>query len=160
MHRDREFVIGRYIFIFLVATGVLSCLKEDETTHETRLKAPARTYSVTARIDNKEAGNDSQATGILKGKYDERTKVLSFSISFEGVETRAIRFKKGARGSAGSLVWNIAANENGSYKTPVSGQKVLTALQERELLKGGWFVTIDSELRSPEIRGFITLKIK
>ena len=146
--------------LFLIMAAMSSCIKEEESTHEARLRAPVRSYTITSRIDNKEANTDSKATGILKGSYDESTREFSFSLSFEGIDAEAIRFKKGARGAAGSLVWNIPKGNNASYKVPVTGRKVLTALQERDLLKGGWFITIDSETRSPEIRGIITLKQK
>ncbi|TZF85917.1 CHRD domain-containing protein (plasmid) [Pedobacter sp. BS3] len=137
-----------------------SCLKEELSTRDARLKAPVRSYSVTARIDNKEANNDSEAKGMLKGAYDESTMVFTYTLSFEGVTPRAILFKRGARGSAGTLLWKVPENDGGKYKSPVKGSTVLSALQERDLLKGAWFITIDSESRSPEIRGIITLKQK
>ncbi len=160
MFKKLKSVKAGYAGVLLVASMMFSCIKEDVSTHDARLKAPVRTYSITSRIDNKEANNDSKATGILKGQYDESTKIFTCNLGFEGVAPKAVMIKKGARGTAGTLIWKIPANDGQSYKAPVTGKMVLSALQERDLLKGTWFITIDSELRSPEIRGIITLKQK
>lgn len=143
----------------VLTCGAISCIKADVSTHEARLKAPVRIYNVTSRIDKKEANNDSKATGVLRGRYDERSKVFKYKLDFEGLDPKTVMFREGPRGKTGKLLWVVPANKNKEYKTPLTGEKVLTALEERNLLKGAWFVTIDSELRSPEIRGIITLKL-
>lgn len=144
----------------LLGLLLISCVKENVSIQGARVKVPVRNYTVTARINNKEANNDSEASGLLKGNYDENSKELSFTISFEGVDPLAINVKEGPRGTNGTLLWKVATNSQEAYKSPVNGKRILTALQERNLIKGNWFITIDSQLRKPEIRGIITLKQK
>ncbi len=126
---------------------------------EVTVKPPLKSYKVTARLDNKQSGTSSEAKGIFTGSYNERTKILTYKIEFTGINPKSIEVKKGPRGTSGSLVYELPRKASSLYESGQEGQRLLTALQERDLIKGNWFIIICTE-KYPlqEIRGQITLK--
>lgn len=152
----------KYLFSFLLLiSGLFSgCLKDEETgVIATKIKSPQRTYHVTARLDKKEANTDSKATGLLVGQYSEKTKVFSYTITYDIIEPLSIKLGRGSRGSVGNTVFIFDKNSGSKYVSPLKGQKALTALQERDLIKGLWFLSIETATYKPsEIRGQLTLK--
>lgn len=132
------------------------CKKESESSQ--KIKPPVRSYVVTARVDKKGANTDSEGTAVLKGKYDEGTKLLSYSLEYEKLVPSEISLRTGVKGSKGTLVQEIKLPNGSSTAAPLSGSIVLTPLQERYLLKGYWFVAINTLERSPDISGILTLK--
>jgi hypothetical protein len=146
--------------LLLMITAV-ACEKEGEET--TRLKAPLRSYTITARLDNKQAGTESQATGVLKGSYSEETKLFIYNLEYSGLEAASINISKGAKGAVGVMVVELPRPDTISvqYKSPLDGARYLNALQERDLIKGLWSVTISSaSFPVGEIKGQVTLKQK
>lgn len=145
--------------LFFTLFMASSCAKSEEEL--TRVKAPLRNYTVTARLDNKQAGTDSKATGILKGTYSETTKLFTYKLSYEGLTPTLIKIEKGAKGALGTVIVEIARNDSSYYKSPLIGGKKLNSLQERDLIKGLWFISIESASYKPnEIRGMVTIKQK
>ncbi len=145
----------------LIIVTAVACEKVGEET--TRVKAPLRNYNITARLDNKQAGTDSQATGILKGTYSEESKIFAYTLEYEKVVPASISINKGAKGTIGVNVLQLPKADSVSigYKSPVDGVRYLTALQERDLIKGLWYVTISTpDYPAGEIRGLVTLKLK
>ncbi|WP_316822172.1 hypothetical protein [Pedobacter gandavensis] len=132
------------------------CKKESEGSQ--KIKPPVRSYAVTARIDKKEPNTDSKGTAMLKGAYDEGSKMLSYSLKYENLLPTEISLRTGTKGSKGTLVQVIKIPEGANQAAPLTGTIVLTPLQERYLLKGYWFVAMNTLERSPEISGILTLK--
>jgi hypothetical protein len=56
-----------------------------------------------------------------------------------------------------TLVKELYNNRNGRI-TVIQGDFELTPLQERNLLKGLWFVAVTTSTMSPEISGVLTYK--
>lgn len=149
--------IGSAFFFLMMMFMTIACEKNETT--QVKAKAPLRSYLVTARLDNKQTGADSPATGILKGSYSETTKVFKYMLTYENVTATEICIKKRVKGTSGSLVINLAEVEGVDPSSPISGEKKLTSLEERDLIKGIWFVSIGSSKYSPgEISGSVTLK--
>jgi hypothetical protein len=48
--------LKRFVGIYLLLMLTISCTKDEES--QIKVKAPLRTYIITARIDNKQAGTD------------------------------------------------------------------------------------------------------
>ncbi|MCX2450494.1 hypothetical protein OQX61_04335 [Pedobacter sp. PLR] len=132
------------------------CKKQSESSQ--KIKPPVRSYVVTARIDKKGANTDSEGTAVLKGKYDEGSKLLSYSLEYDAIVPEQISFRNGVKGSKGTLIQEIKLPAETTKPGPLSGVIVLTPLQERNLLKGYWFVVINTLQRSPEVSGVLTLK--
>lgn len=150
----------------LVAIGVLftlflitGCKKKEDTTEEAKVKPPLRSYVVTARIDKKGTNSNSEGTAVLKGNYDEGTKVLSYAVEFKNIDPTLITLRSGPKGSTGSLITEIYKPVTGKAAiTVLKGELALSPLNERNLLKGSFFVAINTVKLSPEISGTLTLK--
>ncbi len=126
---------------------------------EVTIKPPLKGYKMTARLDNKQSGTSSDAKGLFTGSYSEKTKVLNYKIEFWGLSPKAIEVRKGPRGTNGMPVYELPKKSVDKYESGQQGQKILTALQERDLIKGNWFIVICTEnFPAQEIRGQITLK--
>lgn len=144
--------------VLLVMCGLGSCKKSAVTTE--RIKPPIRSYVVTARIDKKGTNTNSEGTAVLKGSYDEGTKILSYRLEYEDIVPQLITLRNGPKGSKGVLVKELYSNTGATVPLPLSGEFRLTSLEERNLLRGLWFVAINTLTLSPEISGVVTLKQK
>jgi len=144
----------------LVMVGTLYCLscKKSTTESEAKVKPPVRTYVVTARIDKKGTNSNSEGTAMLKGAYSEESKLLVYTLEYEGVDPREITLRNGAKGSYGALVKELYVYGKGQQKQPFTGSITLSPLQERQLLRGQWFVAVNTATMFPEISGMLTLK--
>ncbi|MES2828666.1 MAG: CHRD domain-containing protein [Bacteroidota bacterium] len=140
-----------FVLFFLV-----SCEKE-LSTEAAKVKPPVRTYIVTARADKKGTNSTSIGAAVLKGQYDEETKQLSYNIDYSDIEPQLITLRSGAKGTVGTFIKDLYNKHEGSL-TVIKGAFSLTPLQERNLLKGLWFVTVSTSAMSPEISGVLTLK--
>lgn len=148
----------------MLVAAVLFCLagcKKKESSEDTRIKPPIRTYVVTARIDKKGTNSNSEGTATLKGAYDEGTKMLSYSVEYKNILPQLITLRSGSKGSVGTLILELYKKSDEQAAPPaIKGEFVLNSLQERNLLKGLWFVTIGTLTLNPEISGILTLKQK
>lgn len=123
-----------------------------------KIKPPVRSYLVVARIDKKGTNTNSEGLATLKGKYNEGTKLLSYELTYEKLIPEEISLRNGTKGSKGTLTAVLYKNSGVIVPLPLSGTFTLTPLQERNLLKGLWFVAINTLAKSPEISGVLTLK--
>jgi len=154
-------------FLFYVLPGVilsicilLSC-KKQQVEEEAKIEPPIRTYIITARIDKKGTNVVSPGVGVLKGTYDEQLKLLTYTLVYDSITPSLITLRSGAKGTAGELIREIYKNKDTPpAKLPLTGSLTLNPLQERNLLKGLWFVAIGTPAISPEISGSLTLKQK
>lgn len=138
----------------------LGCKKIDGIA-DTKIKPPIRTYVVTARIDKKGTNSNSEGTAVLKGTYDEGTKALSYTLEYKDLVPQLITLRSGAKGSVGTLIQEIYKKSSEKEASlPIKGGFTLSPLQERNLLKGQWFVAIGTLTLNPEISGILTLKQK
>jgi hypothetical protein len=151
----REILRGVFYLIIMVVTA--ACKKED--IGQVKAKAPLRNYVMTARLDNKQAGGDSPATGILKGSYSEKTKVFTYLLNYENVTPTLISINKKVKGVPGMIVLKLSEPEGSVSTSSLFGERTLSSLEERDLIKGAWFMTIGSvKYGAIEISGQITLK--
>lgn len=142
--------------LVILLTCFLSCKKE-ETGDVAKVKPPVRSYVVTARIDKKGTNTNSDGTAVLHGVYSEETKVLSYDLEYKDIVPQLITLRSGAKGTAGTLVKDIFVS---GTREALKGTYVLTPLQERNLLKGLWFVAVNTTGITPDISGVLTLKQK
>ncbi len=142
----------------LILFNLWAC-KKVAATDEAKIKPPVRVYVVTARIDKKGTNSDSDGTAVLKGTYDENTKKITYSIEYSSLVPEMITLRNGAKGSVGTLVKELYKRVNEQQDpAAVTGSFLLNPLQERNLLKGLWFVAINTVKMTPEISGVLTLK--
>jgi len=147
-------------FVRLVLAVVLCFLgacKKELSIESAKIKPPVRIYIVTARADKKGTNSNSAGSAVLRGNYDEETKVLSYSIDYIDIEPHVMTLRYGSKGSVGTFVRELYNIQNGKLSV-VRGGFELTPLQERNFLKGLWFVTVNTATMSPEISGVLTYK--
>jgi hypothetical protein len=150
-------VLGKSLILMVFV--LLSC-KKKPLIEETKINPPIKTYVIIARIDKKGTNTNAEGTGLLKGTYDEGSKQLSFTLTFEKIAPILITIRSGVKGSAGELVKEIYKSKGEVSTLVFKGGLTLTPLQERNLLKGLWFVAMNTVSASPEISGVLTLKQK
>jgi hypothetical protein len=150
-----------YVFVLtaLICCGLCACEKE-QLAEEAKIEPPVRAYVITARIDKKGTNSTSEGVAVLKGAYDEQSKVFTYTIDCENISPALITLRSGLKGSVGELIREIYKNNDQVPPKPaLSGSMALTPLQERNLLKGLWFVAVSTNIAAaPEISGSLTLK--
>ena len=151
--RNKGFVWPIVAFMLFFLGG---CEKE-LTVEAAKVKPPVRTYVVTARADKKGTNSNSEGTAVLKGLYDEETKQLSYTVEYTKIIPQLMTIRSGPKGSAGTFIREIYSTEDGKPAI-IKGSFLLTPLQERNMLKGLWFITVSTTAMSPEISGVFTLK--
>lgn len=160
--RDKA-TIGYFLRMtaIIVLFCTFGCKKNVPAEDDAKIKSPVRTYVVTARIDKKGTNSSSEGTAVLKGEYDEYTKLLGYSVEYKNIDPQLITLRSGAKGSVGSLIMEMykKGNEKAAAAS-VKGSFTLSPLQERSLLKGQWFVAVSTLVMNPEISGVLTLKQK
>jgi hypothetical protein len=157
--RESSLYVALGKVLFLVVFVLLSC-KKNSSIEDTRINPPVREYIIKARIDKKGTNTNAEGTGILNGSYDEGSKQLAYTLSFKNIAASLITIRSGIKGSAGELVKEIYKSKGQVSELEINGGFTLTPLQERNLLKGLWFVAINTGSVSPEISGVLTLKQK
>lgn len=156
---NRAFLKG--ITAVLLLLSVWGCRKEIAQEDDAKVKPPVRTYIVTARIDKKGTNSNSAGTAVLKGEYDESTKVLSYTLECSNIDPVLVTLRSGAKGTVGAMIAEVYRNKGeGQISYPLKGSYTLSSLQERNMLKGLWSVAVNSAAMSPEISGVLTLKQK
>ncbi|AOM77687.1 hypothetical protein BFS30_11205 [Pedobacter steynii] len=153
--RDQRVIFLRIGILCMIAC-IWACKKVP--VGDQKIKPPVRSYIVTARIDKKGTNTNSEGTAMLKGRYDEGTKVLSYKLEYRNLIPEEISLRNGPKGSRGTLTAIIYKNTGATVPLPLSGTLTLTPLQERNLVKGFWFVSVNTLALSPEISGILTLK--
>lgn len=150
-----------YVFTHVILLFCLlwSC-KKDQQAEDARVEPPIKAYVITARIDKKGTNSVSEGTGVLKGSYDEQSKKLDYSLEYKDIDPSLITLRSGAKGSAGELIKEIYKNNAAAAIQPLTGSLTLTPLQERNLLKGLWFIAMGNLTTAPDISGILTLKQK
>jgi len=150
-----------FMLAILISCGMPAC-KKQQLAEEAKIEPPVRAYIITARIDKKGTNSTSEGVAVLKGSYDEQSKIFAYAIEYELINPALVTLRSGVKGSAGELIREIYKNDSQApLKQPLSGSQILTPLQERNLLKGLWFVAISTNITaSPEISGSLTLKQK
>ena len=159
MTENKNKRLVRAVSLVLMLFIMFSCRKDTVIQDEAKIKPPVRAYIVTARIDKKGTNTSSEGTAVLKGSYDEGTKELQYFLEYDNCVPEMITLRSGPKGSAGSLVKEIYKKGTETAPAePLKGTLKLSPLQERNLLKGQWFVAVSTILMSPEISGILTLK--
>lgn len=139
----------------LLLTGsaaMVACKKEDATTAST-----TDAVQLTATLDGKqEVGpNNSSATGAMTGSYNKSTRVLTYSVTYQGIAPTMGHIHRGAAGNTGDpflAFQNVASS-------PITGTSTLSEADAALLLGGQTYVNLHTTAYpGGEIRGKVTLK--
>jgi CHRD domain len=115
--------------------------------------AEVLTYKATLNAQNNPTPNDSKATGTAEVSYDTTSKMLTWTVTFDGLTgpSTAAHFHGPAAPGANAGVALLIGNNPTS---PAKGTATLTDAQAADLMGGRWYVNIHTAAnRGGEIRG-------
>jgi CHRD domain len=111
------------------------------------------TYKAALNAQNNPTPNDSKATGAAEVSYDTTSKMLTWTVTFDGLTgpSTAAHFHGPAAPGANAGVALLIGNNPTS---PAKGTATLTDAQAADLMGGRWYVNIHTAAnRGGEIRG-------
>lgn len=140
------------LLIGLLMLGACSTKKNNDVKPEPKPK-PAN-YDVTAAADGKQAGVDTaKAKADLKAVYTSENRKLVYQVSYAGIAPESIDIYAGTPAAAGNVLFNLKKNKDAKYTSPFNGEIVLTADQEKALLKTSHINFTSAKLPKGHIRG-------
>ncbi len=89
---------------------------------------------------------DTSGKGTADITYDPATRVVTWSITYEGLASPVTmaHFHAGAPGKNGPVqVWLTKKGE--PVKSPITGSATLTSVQAQQFLAGGWYVNLHTK---------------
>jgi hypothetical protein len=111
------------------------------------------TYKATLNVQNNPTPNDSKGTGTAEVTYDTASKMLTWTVTFDGLtgpSTAAHFHGPAAPGTNAGVALLIGNNPT----SPAKGTATLTDAQAADLMGGRWYVNIHTAAnRGGEIRG-------
>ncbi|MBX0291180.1 CHRD domain-containing protein [Hymenobacter sp. HSC-4F20] len=141
--------------LFLLLAGscaTIACKKDDDTT-----TAPATdVVQLAASLDGKqEVGpNSSTASGTMTGSYNKATRVLSYTVTYQGITPTMGHIHRGAAGTNGDP---FVAFPN--VASPITGSSTLSEADAALLLGGQTYVNLHTTAYpGGEIRGKVSVK--
>jgi hypothetical protein len=111
------------------------------------------TYKATLNAQNNPTPNDSKGAGAAEVTYDTTSKMLTWTVTFDGLTgpSTAAHFHGPAAPGANAGVALLIGNNPTS---PAKGTATLTDAQAADLMGGRWYVNIHTAAnRGGEIRG-------
>lgn len=124
----------------------------------TAAPAQAETISITAALSgtNSVPSNDVEGTGLVEAGFDTETRILSWSVTYEGLSgpliAAHIHGPAKARSNAGIVIGLDPVS-----LSPLVGSATLSAAQADELLAGLYYVNLHTELHpGGELRAQLT----
>lgn len=150
-----RFNISIILFGLLLFAG---CKKDSTTTPSTMYKINA-TMSAANEVPALSTTTFS-GTGVVTGSYDASTKLLTYSVSWNGLSgTATLAHFHGAAlpgVNAGVVVPFTLVNSGNSGSA--SGNYTVTAAQEPDLLAGKWYANVHTATNGGgEIRGQVSV---
>ena len=139
--------------LLLLFVGLLTftaCKKDDD-------QQPANVVNLTATLDSKQAvpTTTSTATGTFTGTYDKDTKVLTYSVTYQGLTPNKGHIHMGAPGVAGGVLLGFSSVTT----SPITGTATLKTEDADKILSGNTYVNLHSTtFGNGGIRGNITVK--
>ncbi|HEV7347543.1 CHRD domain-containing protein [Telluribacter sp.] len=120
---------------------------EDEVSPEVRV---ATNLTGTSEVPS----NNSTATGKAEGTFNNDTKELKLTVTYQGVTPTGWHIHKAAAGTNGGVLFDFGT----TFSSPFMFSKVLTLEQEADLKAGMYYVNIHSAtFKGGEIRGQLSV---
>lgn len=146
-------MIKNTVFLLLLL-AFWGCKKDEQPTP---VNPNAIEFDIKLLGKNEVPETISLASGTFKATYSKATKILSYTLVYQGMTATLAHFHKGAATATGAVVINISTV---AFASPLAGQTVaLNAQQETDLLAGAWYVNVHSTIYpTGEIRGQLVAK--
>ncbi|HEX8350497.1 MAG TPA: CHRD domain-containing protein [Hymenobacter sp.] len=145
--------------VFLLAAASLTFTSCDELLEQIQILTgtPASTkVNLTATINGAQEvpANASTATGTFTGVYDKSTKVLTYTVTYQGITPVAGHLHRGAPGVNGPVIFPFP-----NLTPPINATATFTQADEDLLLAGGFYANLHTPaFPGGEIRGNIVKK--
>ncbi|WP_165864994.1 CHRD domain-containing protein [Rufibacter latericius] len=147
--RDKIFRLAVGLF-FTLSFVMSSCSSDDDGDQPSNI---VQLQNSTLTSDQEEVPNGSTATGTFTGTYDRNTKIITYSLSWNGITPTNMHFHKGELKKSGPVVIPIG---QAPYTSPITNAqtRMLTNAEEADMLAGLWYVNVHSAANpGGEIRG-------
>lgn len=134
--------------LLLGALTVSGCKKEDEPAKET--------VELTANVNGQQEvpANASTASGTMTGTYNKTTRVLTYTVTYQGITPAAGHIHQAAPGANGPVMVPFS-----SIASPITGTATLSQADGDALLAGNAYVNLHTQaFPGGEIRGNIRQK--
>lgn len=132
------------ICLIALTVGSLGCKEKEEEV------SPEMDVTATLSGASEVPANPSMATGKAIGTFNDMTKELKLTVTYQGMTPTAWHIHKAPAGSNGSVVHDLGS----TFTSPFVFNKTLTAEQEADLEAGMYYVNIHSATyKGGEIRG-------
>jgi hypothetical protein len=137
--------------LLLMSSAAFTACKKDD--------APAATSTVklTAAINGQQEvpANTSTGTGTMTGSYDKTTRVLTYTVTYQGITPSAGHIHQAAPGVNGGVIVPFSS----VAASPITGTATLSEADAAKLLAGETYVNFHTQAyTSGEIRGNIKVQ--
>lgn len=136
--------------LLMGAVAFTGCKKDDDDD------AAPSTTKLEATINGQQEvpAVTSAGSGNFTGTYDKMSRVLTYTVTYQGFTPSAGHIHSAAPGSNGPVVVPFS-----SVASPITGTATLSEADAAELLKGNFYVNFHTSANpSGEIRGNIMVK--
>jgi hypothetical protein len=121
--------------------------------------AQADTVKLRAALDASQEvpPTDSKGKGVADLTYDTTSKVLTWTITYDGLTGSVVAAHFHGPADAGKNAGVVVPIGQGALASPLAGKATLTDEQATELLAGRWYVNLHTAAnKAGEIRGQVT----
>ncbi|SNC75542.1 CHRD domain-containing protein [Hymenobacter gelipurpurascens] len=139
--------------LLLMGSASFSACKKDDDNKP----AASNTVQLKATINAQQEvpTNNSTATGAMTGSYDKTTRVLTYTVTYQGITPLAGHIHQAAPGVNGGVIVPFASVAS----SPITGTATLSEADGAKLLAGETYVNFHTQAnKDGEIRGNISVQ--
>jgi hypothetical protein len=138
--------------LLLMGSASFSACKKDDDK-----PAASNTVQLKATVNGQQEvpANTSTATGTMTGSYDKTTRVLTYTVTYQGITPAAGHIHQAAPGVNGGVIVPFAS----VAASPITGTATLSEADGAKLLAGETYVNFHTQAyQNGEIRGNISVQ--
>jgi hypothetical protein len=142
------------LFLLLVFTATAPACDDDDDNDN---QVPSTTVQLQATLNGQQEvpATPSTATGAFTGSYDKVTRVLTYTVTYQGLTPSAGHIHQAAPGVNGGVIVPFTTLS----PSPITGTTTLTEANGDKLLVGETYVNLHTTaFPGGEIRGNIIVK--
>ncbi|SNC75352.1 CHRD domain-containing protein [Hymenobacter gelipurpurascens] len=144
----------RLFMLLFVVAAVPACNDDDDDNNN---PTPSTTVQLQATLNAQQEvpATPSAATGTMTGSFDKVTRLLTYTVTYQGITPSAGHIHQAAPGVNGPIIVPFASVAT----SPISGTATLSEADAVKLLAGETYTNLHTPaFPGGEIRGNITVK--